>query len=110
MSDYDSVYALWEKSEGIGLSQADERHNIAGFLEHNSGLSFVAEDQGTVVGAILCGTDARRGFLHHLAVERSQRRAGIGRMLVDRCLEALARRGLRKCHIFVMAGRSVRRW
>ena len=45
----------------------------------------------------------RRGFLNHLAVESSRRRAGIGRMLVERCLDALARRGMRKCHIFVVA-------
>lgn len=104
MADYDSAYALWKKTEGIGLSQADERHNIASFLEHNPGMSFVAEEGGVLVGAILCGTDARRGFLHHLAVDASRRRAGIGRMLVDKCLEALARRGMRKCHIFVIAG------
>ncbi len=104
MADYDAAYALWDRAEGVGLSQADERDNIAGFLEHNPGMSFVAEDDGTLVGAILCGTDARRGFLHHLAVDGSRRRAGIGRRLVERCLEALADQGLRKCHIFVLAG------
>ena len=103
LADYEAAYALWEESEGIGLSQADERHHIAGFLEHNPGMSFVAEDEGRLVGAILCGTDARRGFLHHLAVDPSRRRAGIGRRLVQRCLAALGERGLRKCHIFVLA-------
>jgi N-acetylglutamate synthase len=103
IADYDAAYGLWKKTEGIGLSQADERHNISAFLEHNAGMSFVAEDGGAIVGAILCGSDARRGFLHHLAVDGSRRRSGIGRMLVDRCLAALAERGLRKCHIFVLA-------
>jgi ribosomal protein S18 acetylase RimI-like enzyme len=103
MADYDAAHALWKKTEGIGLSQADERQNIAGFLEHNAGMSFVAEDAGQLVGAIMCGSDGRRGFLHHLAVDGSRRRSGIGRMLVDRCLAALAERGLRKCHIFVLA-------
>ncbi len=103
MADYDSAYALWETTEGIGLSQADERHHIASFLEHNPGMSFIAEEGGVLVGAVLCGSDARRGFLHHLAVDRSRRRSGIGRMLVQRCLEALATRGMRKCHIFVIA-------
>lgn len=103
MADYDSAVELWKKTEGIGLSEADERHNIEGFLGHNPGMSFVAEEGGRLVGAVLCGTDARRGFLHHLAVDAAERRSGIGRRLVERCLEALAERGMRKCHIFVMA-------
>ena len=93
MTDYEPAYALWKRTDGIGLSQADERHNIAHFLQCNPGMSFVAEEDGALVGAVLCGTDARRGFLHHLAVDASRRRAGIGRMLVERCLDALARRG-----------------
>ena len=103
MADYDSAVALWKNTEGIGLSEADERHHIESFLRHNAGMSFVAEEDGRLVGAILCGTDARRGFLHHLAVDRGRRRSGIGRQLVRRCLDALAARGMRKCHIFVLA-------
>ena len=103
MADYPAAVDLWKRTEGIGLSEADERHNIESFLRHNAGMSFVADDDGAIVGAVLCGTDARRGFLHHLAVDAAHRRSGIGRRLVDRCLEALAARGMRNCHIFVMA-------
>jgi len=112
MADYDSAYALWSATEGVGLSQADEPGNIALFLLRNPGLSFIAEDGGTVVGAVLCGNDGRRGFLHHLAVDRGHRRSGIGRALVQRCLAALSAAGLRKCHIFVMAdnGEGQRFW
>ena len=102
LADYEPAYALWKRTEGIGLSQADERPNIARFLEHNPGMSFVAEEDGALIGAVMCGSDARRGFLHHLAVDASRRRAGVGRMLVECCLDALARQGLRKCHIFVL--------
>ena len=103
MDDYDSAYALWSGTEGVGLSQADEPRNVANFLSRNPGLSFVAEDGGKIVGAVLCGNDGRRGFLHHLAVEKGYRRSGIGRRLVQRCLSALSEAGLRKCHIFVIA-------
>ncbi|HUJ73854.1 MAG TPA: GNAT family N-acetyltransferase [bacterium] len=103
MADYDAAISLWQRTEGVGLSQADEAQNIRHFLLHNPGMSFVAEDGGEVVGAVLCGTDGRRGFLHHLAVDASRRRSGIGRGLVDRCLDALAAHGMRKCHIFVMS-------
>jgi N-acetylglutamate synthase len=103
MSDYDSACALWSRTEGVGLSQADEPRNVARFLERNPGLSFVAVDRGRIVGAVLCGSDGRRGFLHHLAVEKKRRRSGIGRELVQRCISALSAAGLRKCHIFVIA-------
>lgn len=103
MEDYDSAYALWNRTEGIGLSQADERDNIARYLGRNPGQSFVATENGNLVGAVLCGNDGRRGFLHHLAVDHACRRRGVGRALVMRCLEALALQGMRKCHIFVIA-------
>jgi ribosomal protein S18 acetylase RimI-like enzyme len=95
MEDYDSAYALWNRSEGIGLSQADERENIARYLGRNPGQSFVATESGELVGAVLCGNDGRRGFLHHLAVDPGCRRRGVGRALVKRCLEALASQGMR---------------
>jgi N-acetylglutamate synthase len=102
MGDYPAAYALWSRTEGIGLSRADEPDNVARFLARNPGLSFVAVDDGRLVGAVLCGNDGRRGFLHHLAVERQSRGAGIGRRLVEHCLGALAEVGLHKCHLFVL--------
>ncbi len=70
------VYALWQTSEGIGLSQADSQDNIARYLANNPGMSFCAWDGEKLVGAVLCGTDSRRGFLHHLAVENAHRHQG----------------------------------
>jgi ribosomal protein S18 acetylase RimI-like enzyme len=103
IEDYESVTELWKGMRGIGLSQADSRENIEAFLSKNPGLSFVAVEDGALVGAVLCGQDGRRGFLYHLAVAPKKRRAGVGAILVNRCLERLAGLGLRKCHIFVMA-------
>jgi len=106
MEDYEKAYALWESSEGIGLSAADSRESIALFLKQNPGLSFVAvpasaAGSAELLGAVLASCDGRRGFLYHLAVARSARGQGIGRALVERSLAALARAGVRKCHIFV---------
>ncbi len=101
MDDYDEVYALWQASEGIGLSAADERDGIARFLECNPGLAFVAYAGTELAGAVITGNDGRRGYLHHLAVSSKYRRHGLGRVLVERSLEALKERGIHKCHIFV---------
>lgn len=98
---YDDVLALWQACEGVGLSSADERDNIQFYLERNPGMSFVAWDGEQVIGAVLCGHDGRRGYLHHMAVHPAYRRQKIGGQLVDRCLEALQAIGLQKCHLFI---------
>ena len=104
LDDYDEVHALWQSLPGIGLSRADSRENIAGYLQGNPGFSFVAYEGGSLVGAVLCGHDSRRGYLHHLAVHPNFQRQGIGKVLVDHCLTALQKAGIQKVHIFVIAG------
>ncbi len=99
--DYKQTYALWKASEGIGLSDADTIEAIERYLHQNPGGSFVAYDDDALVGAVLCGTDGRRGYLHHLAVAASHRGQGIGERLVEHCLQALERQGITRCHIFV---------
>jgi N-acetylglutamate synthase len=106
MDDYDDVMALWRATPGVGLSDVDSREGIAAYLERNPGMSFVARSDGRLAGAALCGTDGRRGYLHHLAVYPQFRRQGIGAHLVETCLAALQQNGIRKCHLFVFAGNS----
>lgn len=101
MSAYHAVLAIWERSEGIGLSGADAWDSIAAYLERNPGSSFVASVGGEPVGAVLCGHDGRRGYIHHLAVDGPFRGRGIGTALLDRCLASLRADGIQKCHLFV---------
>ena len=53
LTDYDSIYSLWKSLDGIGLSGADSRNSIAGYLERNPGMSFVCRRDGRIVGTIL---------------------------------------------------------
>ena len=101
MKDYAEAYNLWKVSEGIGLSDADTRQAIQSYLKHNPGMSFVARVEGKLVGAVLSGTDGRRGYLHHLAVAKSYRKLGLGRQLVEHCMAAQEKAGITRCHIFV---------
>ncbi|MBN1662833.1 MAG: GNAT family N-acetyltransferase [Deltaproteobacteria bacterium] len=97
---YDEVFALWQQTDGIGLSSADSQDAIRSFLERNRGLSFMASMNGKIVGAILAGHDGRRGYLYHLAVHPNYRRLGFGRKLVEHSLQALKKQGIQKCHLF----------
>jgi ribosomal protein S18 acetylase RimI-like enzyme len=101
IDDYETVYAVWKNSEGIGLSDADSKEGIKRFLVRNPGLSYIALDGEKTVGAALCGHDGRRGYIHHLSVLSSHRKQGIGRSLVSRCMFALLQIGISKCHLFV---------
>jgi ribosomal protein S18 acetylase RimI-like enzyme len=101
LADYDEALILWQSTPGIGLSPADERDGISRFLAHNPGLSFVAYDGNSLVGTVLGGCDGRRGYLYHLAVKNGKRRGGTGRILAGKCLAALQKAGIEKCHIFV---------
>jgi N-acetylglutamate synthase len=99
-SDYRAARALWERTEGVGLSAADEPEAIRTYLKRNPGMSFVVVD-GELVGTVLCGHDGRRGLIHHLVTAPGHRRRGIGTALLRHGLEALRREGIDKCHLLV---------
>lgn len=103
IADYGAVVALWRCTEGVGLNESDNRRAVASYLRRNPRFSFIAERDGRVMGAVLCGHDGRRGYLHHLAVAERHRRKGIGRLLVDACLAKLRQAGIHKCNIFIFA-------
>lgn len=100
-SDYEAVMALWQTTESMALKEADSQANITRYLARNPGLSFVAKQQGQIVGAVLVGTDGRRGYLQHLAVAQSMRGQGIGKQLIEHAVASLAQQGVAKTHLFV---------
>jgi len=104
IGDYDEVYELWQSTNGISLGDVDTRESIARFLERSPGLSYVALQDGLLVGAVLTSHDGRRGYIDHLAVRESHRRQGIGRALVLRCLYHLMQAGIRRWNLFVFEG------
>jgi ribosomal protein S18 acetylase RimI-like enzyme len=108
-SDYDEVMALWQATEGLTLRDADSRDAVTRYLARNPRLSFIARDDGRVVGAVLGGTDGRRGYLQHLAVAPTHRGQGLGRSLAARVLEGLGSLGIAKCLLFVRRVQAVER-
>ena len=101
---------MWYASDGVGLSDSDSAQNTARFLARNPGLSLAAVDGAKLVGCVLCGHDGRRGFIHHLVVEATHRRQGVGRALVEHAVRGLREAGIHKCHLLVFnenaAGRA----
>jgi N-acetylglutamate synthase len=102
-AELDDVLALWSTTDGVGLNESDTPDRLRAFLDRNPGLSLLARDGPRLVGAVLCGHDGRRGYLHHLAVLSEYRGRGVGRQMVETCLAALAMLGILKCNIFLYA-------
>ncbi len=102
ISDYQAVITLWGQTDNLSLRDADSEQNIAAYLQRNPGLSYVALADEIVIGAVLVGTDGRRGYLQHLAVDERYRGQKIGHSLVDMSVRALAEIGISKTHLFVL--------
>lgn len=103
ISDYDSVVKLWRDTENLSLRDVDSKENIGDYLVKNQGLSFVAVQENDIVGAVLVGSDGRRGYLQHLAVAPGSRMQGIGQKLVGEAVKALDAIGIAKTHLFVLS-------
>src|ERR1700747_3750958 len=101
IADYDAAVHIWRRVEGVEIAEGDERKGIAKFLARNPGLSRVAIDGPAVVGLALCGHDGRRGHIYHLAVDPTHRRYGLGKRLVQECLDGLRRVGVIRAIILV---------
>lgn len=95
--DYDGVYDLWINTPGMGLNTTDEsREGIERYLKRNPASSFVAEDDGEIIGAIMAGHDGRRGYIYHTAVLPDYRNQGIAKHLVAHAMDALEQEGINK--------------
>ncbi len=89
IGDYESVYGLWTKIRGLGIRSIDDsKEGIARFIRRNPTTSIVAEADGGIVGAILCGHDGRRGCFYHVCVKEGYRKRGIGKAMAVAAMKA----------------------
>lgn len=96
---------LWRDTPGVFLHDngEDSEEGIAIFLKRNKGFSFIAlNGDHQIIGAMLCGHDGRRGFIHHLVVSTHYRNKGIGKQLMKMGFTKLQDRGILKCLLFVL--------
>ena len=101
MDDYDEAFALWDATENVNISPADTRENVDKYLKKSPEQSFVCRCDGEMVGTVLCASDGRRAYIHHLAVKPQHRRQGIAHKLVELAMMEQEQYGIGKCHIFV---------
>ena len=108
IEDYDEVYHLWKRIRGFGIrSMDDSKEGIDRFLKRNPTTSVVAEEDGKIVGAILCGHDGRRGCLYHVWVDEAFRRNGIGKAMVVKTMEALKEEQINKVCLIAFTSNDI---
>ena len=101
IDDYDATLQLWQRVEGLEVAEGDDKEGVGRFVMHNPELSRVAIDGSKVVGVAMCGHDGRRGHIYHVAVDPTYRRYGLGKRLVQECLDGLRRVGIMRAIILV---------
>ncbi|MCM1105593.1 MAG: GNAT family N-acetyltransferase [Blautia sp.] len=107
-ADYDAVYVLWKEIHGLGIRSIDDsREGVARFIKRNPTTSMVAEQEGKIVGAILCGHDGRRGCLYHVCVQEAFRKRGIGKAMATACMRALKEEGINKVVLIAFKSNEV---
>jgi len=108
MEDYEKVYALWSGTKGMGMRSLDDsQEGIRKFLNRNPNTCFVHEEDGNIIGCILCGHDGRRAYIYHAAVAEKYRRKGVGSMLLKKIYESLEKEGINKAALVVFTSNTV---
>lgn len=108
IEDFDRVHALWMSIKGFGIRSVDDsREGVKRFLKRNPTTSVVAEEDGKIVGAILCGHDGRRGCLYHVCVDVNYRMKGIGKAMVVFTMEALKKEGINKVSLIAFTQNDI---
>lgn len=108
IADYDKVHDLWMSIKGFVIRSIDDsKEGVERFLQRNPGISVVAEEDGKIVGAILCGHDGRRGCLYHVCVAEDYRLRGIGKEMVVYCMEALRKEKISKVSLIAFTENDI---
>ena len=108
MDDYEEVYALWKRIHGFGIRSIDDsKEGIERFIKRNPTTSIVAEEDGKIVGSILCGHDGRRGCFYHVCVDEAYRMRGIGKAMVVEAMEMLKAEDINKVSLIAFTKNDV---
>lgn len=89
--DHEALYAFWKNEYFVTDMDTKERFKL--FLEKNSDLSVLAENNGIITGTALGSYDGRRGYLQKVVITKHARKQGIGRQLVTEVISRLTSAG-----------------
>ena len=108
IEDYPGVKELWMSIKGFAIRSIDDSYEgVERFLKRNPQTSVVAKVGDSIVGAILCGHDGRRGCLYHVCVREDYRLKGIGKEMVIFCMNALKNEKISKVSLIAFSSNDI---
>ncbi|NRY63931.1 GNAT family N-acetyltransferase [Clostridium beijerinckii] len=104
-SDIEQVIKLWRDIFGSSfLEESVTKEQLSTYLKKNPKASSVAcNEDGKVIGALLCGSDGIRGFIYHIAICSEYRVNEIEKRMLDRSLGKLKEIGIKTGFIFTQS-------
>ncbi len=99
--DRESLVSLWARVFPDDPPRNAPDRMIENKLQVQPELLLVAEDDGSVVGAVIAGFDGTRGWMYHLAVTPERRSQGIGASLMRTAEDGLRKLGCPKVNLQV---------
>lgn len=87
IEDYDKLIPFWKTNYFV--SEMDSRERFKLFLDKNSELSILAQDNERIIGTALGSFDGRRGYLQKVVVDKNFRKKGVGQQLVQAVIKKL---------------------
>ncbi|MFA6081202.1 MAG: GNAT family N-acetyltransferase [Patescibacteria group bacterium] len=85
--DHDNLISFWKANYFV--NEMDNKKRFELFLEKNHDLSFLAEENGIILGTALGSFDGRRGYIQKVVVDRLYRKKGLGQQLVKKVIKKL---------------------
>ena len=108
IEDYPGIRDLWMGIKGFAIRSVDDSYEgVERFLRRNPTTSVVAEKDGQIIGAILCGHDGRTGCFYHVCVHENHRRHGIGKAMVAFCVKALREEKISRISLIAFTANDV---
>ncbi len=108
LEDYYQVHKLWTGIKGFRIRTIDDsREGVEKFLKRNPETSVVAEEDGSIIGSILCGHDGRRGCMYHVCVAEEYRQNGVGHKMALEAMKRLQEEGIGKVNLIAFKSNTV---
>jgi len=87
IADYDNLVPFWKANYFVNEMDSKDRFEL--FLEKNTNLSLLAEENGIIVGTVLGSFDGRRGYIQKVVINKTYRGKGLGQQLVEKVIVKL---------------------
>lgn len=87
IADYKNLIPFWEANYFV--NEMDSKDRLKLFLEKNTNLSILAEENGVILGTALGSFDGRRGYIQKVVVDKEYRKKGVGQQLVEKVIAKL---------------------